>query len=253
METDNADVGSQATEPTGNEATTTQSAPEFVIPAEYQEKGWAKNIKSEADLWKGMDNAQSLIGKKTIGIPDFENAKDEELADYYTHTRPKDSADYEIGEQFSDEEKKALQSVFYDNGLTKTQAKNVLAKIQDGIDKDVAENYGETGLKAEFEQRFGKEWEKEIVPVKDTMKAVFTEEQLQAINELPNKAIGSLFAMTKQIMAKYGANETDASTAKDRNVKPKLDYGEFYKKMKDADSRGDMETKKQLMKQYYGE
>ena len=48
------------------------------IPEEYREKGWTKNINSIDDLYKAYDNAQGLIGKKTIGIPS-DDASPEEL------------------------------------------------------------------------------------------------------------------------------------------------------------------------------
>lgn len=254
--TDNADVmDAQDSAPAGEEATT-QSAPEFSVPAEYQEKGWAKNIKSEADLWKSMDNAQALIGRKTIGIPDFETAKEEEIADYYSHTRPKDENEYELDDSFSDEEKKGLRELFYKNGLNKQQAKNVMAHIQGEIVKDYEQTYGEQGLKAELEKRFGAEWEKAIVPIKDALNKVLTPEQAKSLNEdLPNEAVGVLMALTKSIMDKYGANESDAALGKDRAApKPKMEYDEYYKKMVEADRLPNgAELKKQLMKQYYGE
>ena len=43
--TDNADVmDAPDSAPAGEGTATTQSAPEFSVPTEYQEKGWAKNI-----------------------------------------------------------------------------------------------------------------------------------------------------------------------------------------------------------------
>jgi hypothetical protein len=255
--TDNADV-MDATDsaPADDGVATTQSAPEFSVPTEYQEKGWAKNIHSEADLWKTLDNAQGLIGRKTIGIPDFDNAKPEEIDEYYSHTRPKDSNEYEFDTAFSEDEKADLRKLFSDNGLTKQQAKNIVAHIQEAVIKDNEETYGEEGLKAEFLNRFGADWEKAIVPIKDALNSVLTKEQAEALNEtLPNEAVGVLFALTKSIMDKYGANETDSALGKDRAaVKPKMEYDEFYKKMQEANKLPNgYELKKELMKQYYGE
>lgn len=253
--TDNADVETADSAP-ADDGATTQSAPEFSVPAEYQEKGWAKNIKSEADLWKSMDNAQSLIGKKTIGIPDFDTAKEEEIADYYSHTRPKDAKEYELDDAFSDEEKNSLRELCYNNGLNKKQAKNVIGYFQESIAKDYEQTYGEQGLKTELEKRFGADWEKAIVPIKDALNTVLTPEQAKSLNEnLPNEAVGVLMALTKSIMDKYGANESDAALGKDRaSPKPKMTYDEYYKKMMEADKLPNgYEIKKQLQKQYYGE
>lgn len=253
--TDNADVMETPSSETTEATTTTQSAPEFSVPTEYQEKGWAKNIHSEADLWKTLDNAQGLIGRKTIGIPDFDNAKAEEVSEYYSHTRPSQPTDYELDAAFSDEERTGLQNVFYNNGLTKQQAKAVMDHIQNEIVKDNEQTFGEEGLKAELQKRFGENWEKEIVPIKDALNSVLTPEQAESLNEnLSNEAVGALFALTKAIMTKYGANETDALLGKDRATAPKMDFDEYVKRMREADSRPDGYAEKQrLMKQFYGE
>lgn len=254
--TDNADVeGVETVSDDAENTSETQSAPEFVVPAEYSEKGWAKNIKSEADLWKSMDNAQSLIGKKTIGIPDFEKANDEELNSYYSHTRPKEAGEYDLDKRYNDEERKALQEVFYKNGLTKSQAKNVMEQVQSHIDAEFNEEYGKESLENSFKSQFGDNWEKDIVPIKDALKACLSEEQLHSISEdLPNKAIIALFGVTKSIMDKYGAIETDANLGRDRSVKPTMDFAEFYKKMQEADRMpNNAEVKEKLKKLYYGE
>lgn len=254
--TDNADVMGTPPSDTTDATPTTQSAPEFNVPAEYQEKGWAKNIKSEADLWKTLDNAQGLIGRKTIGIPDFDNAKDEEIAEYYTHTRPSNASDYELDPAFSEEEKAGLQKVFFENGLNKRQAKNLMDHIQSEIVKDYEADFGEDGLKAELERRFGQNWEQVIVPIKNALNSVLTKEQSESLNDnLSNEAVGALFSLTQAIMQKYGANETDTALGRDRAaVAPKMSYEEFFNKMKAADAKPDgYLEKKQLIKQFYGE
>ena len=62
--TDVDGLGSE-TQPESNTATEQGG---FFVPDEYKEQGWAKNISSYDDLWKMNANAQSLIGKKTIGL-----------------------------------------------------------------------------------------------------------------------------------------------------------------------------------------
>lgn len=50
----------------------------FVVPDAYKEKIYAKALKSQDDVWKMLDNAQSLVGKK-IGVP-TDTSTPEEIA-----------------------------------------------------------------------------------------------------------------------------------------------------------------------------
>lgn len=73
------------TAPLGAEA---QPAPanDFSIPQEYADRGWSSKIKSTDDLFKAYDNAQSLIGKKSVAPA--EDAPQEEWDAYYSALRP---------------------------------------------------------------------------------------------------------------------------------------------------------------------
>lgn len=66
--TDVSGQGSE-TQPENNAAAAPGSEGGFSVPEAYKEAGWSKNIKSYDDLWKMNANAQTLIGKKTIGFP----------------------------------------------------------------------------------------------------------------------------------------------------------------------------------------
>ena len=57
------ETNNQPTQPVDNQPA---KSAEFTIPETYKDKSWTKNIKSQEDLFKSYDNAQSLIGKKTI-------------------------------------------------------------------------------------------------------------------------------------------------------------------------------------------
>lgn len=72
----------------------------FSVPEGYQEKGWAKDIKSIDDLWKLTDNAQSLIGKRPEGIPS-KDASDEEWNKFYKALGVPEAPDaYELKTEF---------------------------------------------------------------------------------------------------------------------------------------------------------
>lgn len=48
----------------------------FEIPEAYKEKTYTKELKTQDDVWKMLDNAQSLVGKK-IGVPTDTSTPDE--------------------------------------------------------------------------------------------------------------------------------------------------------------------------------
>jgi hypothetical protein len=65
-----------------------QASNDFSIPESYQDRGWAKDIKSQEDLWKLTDNAQSLIGKRPAGIPTADAPQEEWDKFYQALGRP---------------------------------------------------------------------------------------------------------------------------------------------------------------------
>lgn len=111
----------------------------FEIPQEYSDRPWAKSVDSLDSLLKQFDNAQSLIGKKTIGVPADDAPKEEWEAFYAKMGRPEKPDAYEFdpfeppqdlpeAEQFkrTPEEEALLKDIFHKAGLTKSQAKAVL-------------------------------------------------------------------------------------------------------------------------------
>jgi len=64
----------------------------FSVPQEYADRGWAEKIKSPEDLWKGYDNAQSLLGKRPAGVPQ-PDAPDEEWDKFYAAAGRPESPD----------------------------------------------------------------------------------------------------------------------------------------------------------------
>lgn len=75
-------------------ATPTPAPSDFAIPEAYKDKPWASKVKSHDDLWKQLENTQSLIGKKAIA-PDFKTATPQEIEDYYSQMRPADKAEFQ--------------------------------------------------------------------------------------------------------------------------------------------------------------
>ena len=103
----------------------------FAIPDDYKDRGWAEKIKSNDDLFKAYDNAQSLIGKRPAGIPS-QDASDDEWNQFYKAMGRPDEPNY----QFTDPEglpegfdptpfKEQAAKILHEAGLTPKQADKV--------------------------------------------------------------------------------------------------------------------------------
>ena len=68
------------------------------IPMEYREKEYIKGINSMDDLMKKFDGAQSLIGKKTVGVPTAESTPEEWANHFKKLGTPEASDGYVFGE-----------------------------------------------------------------------------------------------------------------------------------------------------------
>lgn len=210
------DAGTIFDDPTPPPAETPPAAtpPAFSIPDEYKDKSWAKSIDSMDSLLKQFDNAQSLIGKKTIGVP-AEDASPEEWKDFYTKMGRPEAADayefepqaapegFEIPDDFkrSEDEEKLLKGIFHEAGLTKAQAKEVLKQT----DKAFFEKYQEqvkeyeaqkaardTEMVSLFEKHFPGEKENAIAVAETMLKKYVPQGMEDEVRALDNKAMLAL-------------------------------------------------------------
>lgn len=67
----------------------------FSIPDDYKDRGWTEKVKSQDDVWKLLDNSQSLIGRRPAGIPS-QDASDDDWEQFYKAMGRPDEAKYEF-------------------------------------------------------------------------------------------------------------------------------------------------------------
>lgn len=110
----------------------------FSIPNEYANKGWTEKIRSQDDLWKTLDNAQTLIGKRPAGIPS-NDAPDAEWDSFYKAMGRPDQPSYEfndpenIPENFDTASyKEKAAKILHEAGLTQKQAEKVYSRFIEG-------------------------------------------------------------------------------------------------------------------------
>ena len=139
-------------------------APDFTLPDEYKSKPWAAKIKNQDDLYKQLENMQALIGKKHL-IPDFDKATPEEIQQYYDSVRPKDAAEYNLGEGTPEETAKAVQGILHKNGISKHQGNANIAEYQAIERAQVEVATSAEGFTSEMEASFGKNYQQAVASV----------------------------------------------------------------------------------------
>jgi len=125
---DQTDQPNQATGQTPSEPSQPSASDSFVIPESYKDRGWTDKIKTSDDLWKTLDNAQSLLGKRSAGIP-ATDAPEEDWQKFYQSSRPASADKYAlpdidgVPENFDLTAFKApAQKLMFDAGLSQKQA-----------------------------------------------------------------------------------------------------------------------------------
>src|SRR3990167_3219822 len=112
-----------------------------LIPAEFHDRGYLKDWLEKpsspemmADVFKKLDGAETLIGKK-LGIP-AADAKPEEIEKFYAALRPEKDLDYELklGEKPDEGFVTELRAAFHATGISKAQAKRFTEKLAPGFE-----------------------------------------------------------------------------------------------------------------------
>lgn len=227
------------TQTTGTETPTQSTAADasdttgssFSIPQEYADRSWVEKIKSQDDLFKAYDNAQSMIGKRQTPSDD---ASDEEWNEFFGKIGKPDSPDkYQLtdpelpeGFELPQDFKSKAQKVMHDAGLTQKQAdklyqrfleeelsvagqnKEAFAKQQAELDKQFDEVTNEL---------FGDKFEEVSARSQNIIKENVPESlipHLQSLSESDPKALAAVIALTDKmanqisdIKKQYGAED----------------------------------------------
>lgn len=216
-----------------NPTETPEETPSFSLPDEYKEKPWAQGIDSMESLLKQFDNAQSLIGRKTIGVPG-EGASEDEWNEFYNRMgRPEAPEKYEfepasvpegleLPEEIkrTEDEEKAIREIFHQAGLTKEQAKAVLkktdeafyAKYKDSIEEMKAQREAhDKEFLSLAEKEFGAEKTQMIAVAETLLKKYVPDALADHVRGLDNQSMlalsGALYKMYKETKGEGSFNK----------------------------------------------
>jgi hypothetical protein len=185
---------------------------ETIIPEEFKDRAYLNDLKTLPvgaegynALFKKLDGAQTLIGKKT-GIP-APDAPEEEWEKFHSALRPAKAEEYEIAG--ADEESAlAVKNIFHEAGLSKAQAAKLAAKFDAYVgEKTKAQREEAEKLDAEFEglakNAFGADTEKVLARSKEMIQQLTPASMAPFLNRLPNESLVLLAGVMETVRAKF--------------------------------------------------
>lgn len=151
-----AGVPPAATPPAGEPAAPA-TPPAFAIPDLYKDKPYLKGVDSQDKLFKMLDGAQELIGKKGATRPADGAPQPEWDAYYESLGRPKTAAEYVFepieGLSYDDKLTQGVKDLMFKNGLNAAQAK----ELQKGFDTLLVQVAKDKGIELkQLDQDFDK-------------------------------------------------------------------------------------------------
>jgi hypothetical protein len=186
---------------------------QFSVPEAYKEKGWAKKVKTQEELFKLVDSQDVLIGKKTV-VPDFEKGDPKDIEAYLAQLRgdakledyaallPKDLDKESAGE---------ISQLLFSGGLPKPLASKIIAGYAAIEQKVMAKRFSKDGIDGMLKESFGKDgadYKKVAGGVVNFTKELLSEEDQKFIDtKLPNDALGVFYRLAHSVMSKFGVKE----------------------------------------------
>lgn len=226
-------AGGQQNDPAGSQQ---QNQPdnaqgnEFTLPDEYKDKPWAAKIKSQDDLFKQLDNAQTLIGKKTIQPLDYATATPEQIAEHHAKMAPESADAYDFGENADPEFSKAVGGIFKELGLNEYQGKHLAAKVNElaaqMVESQQAEAADGEKYLAALKETFGDKSQQVAVFLDNQIKQYASEKDVALLRDgIPNETRLALDRTIYNILQKHGVTESGAA-AGDGGGAPAQDIGQ---------------------------
>lgn len=187
---------------------------EFSVPDEYKDRGWASKVKSQDDVWKQIDNLDTLNGKLAAKATtfDYDNATPEEIEKHFDSMRPKTSKDYtfERGESEDEEKMEMVKEVFHKSGVTDFQAKKLAEGLREFRAKELAKAFNAEDYEKTMEEAYGKDYKKTVGQAANLMKTVLPQEDVEFFDKyFPNAQAEWVIKYSEAIRKHYGVVDGD--------------------------------------------
>ena len=225
---------------------------QFSVPDEYKDKGWASKVKSEADVYKLIDNQSSLIGKKEVIKPT--NWEDEASRNEFIKAmRPETADEYKLPEVFGENESKFYKELLHENGISAYQAEKVFEKLATLR----TQAFDAEGMTNELKKTWGSEVQAKTQQAMNGLTSFATKEDLAVFDNVPNNILAAVYRTVSNILDKHGVKETDIASANPSNVQkvdPKAQRSELLKNIMAENTKSSPDwTKLEAMKKQLNE
>ena len=196
-----------ANEGQAQEQQTDKQGGEFKVPDEYADRGWAKKVKSEDDLYKQLDELDKLAGKKQLGIDDFDATNSEHVSSVLDKMKPESVDAYEAPEYMDDATKDLATNALFEAGVPPEPANKALNQVAEQLKQQDVDNFSKEGLENVLKEQFGDKYEQRFGQLQKEVREVLDDKQVEAIENMPNQTIGLLFSSFDKIMQAHGARD----------------------------------------------
>lgn len=193
--------------------TTTESTstPQFAVPDAYKDKPWANKIKTGDDLWKQLENAQTLIGRRNP-VPDFNNATPQEIEDFLGQMRPesKDAYDFSGGDKdyVASELDPQFAEALHKAGLPPKIANSLINDLRGVITAAGEKVYDPQGFLDEMERTFGNGYETKVNQTRQLLEGNLNAADKAVMENMPNSQLAVMFRLAANLQKAYGAKES---------------------------------------------
>lgn len=188
----------------------TTETPSFAIPDKYKEAGWTQGLDSQDKVWDKLANAQKVIGKKGILVPDSFDDPDVNKGFYKQIGMPEDHKDYEFAEieglSRDEAQAESFKKMMHEAGLNKHQAKS----LQQNFDKFILEQQStkverdDEKFQTMLTEKFGDESSKVFNNTQLLFKGKLSEETLGAMESMTNEQLMAVTEIGKVFMNERG-------------------------------------------------
>lgn len=179
----------------------------FSVPKEYAEKGWAKKVKTQDDVYKLIDNLDSTVGKKMV-VPDFEKGDPKEIEAFVSMLRPKSKDEYSFGEGVDKELADKAAEIFHKHGIPASLLNKAIPEYLAISEARAAKMYSKDGMEEILKKSFGDSYKETTGKTTNFLKENLSKEDAQLLESLPNEQMGIVHRLAKKVIDAYGAKET---------------------------------------------
>lgn len=181
---------------------------QFSVPKEYAEKGWAKKVKTQEDLYKLVDGQDALIGKKHI-VPDLSKTDDPEVKQYLETLRGTTKVtDYKFAEGTPKEFSEKVGTMLFNKGIPAAIGNQIIADYQKMVQADHAAMFSKEGMQAELKKTFGDDNQKAGQVINMVSDILGAEGKEFMETKIPNHFVGFMFKFMDAVKTKYGINDS---------------------------------------------